>query len=108
MKRWIPVAGGSVFLLLLLLVILLLPGRSDESTVDTSRYTDRDLIVPGLRFLLPDIEESLMNPGIRYTIDPDQPLDPEVLQRVEADLFEALWEELVPRVERDVEELLFD
>lgn len=73
-----------------------------------TRYHSRTLLIPNARFLLPVVEEELLNPRIQYTVDPDAPLDAEFVEKVESELMDSLREELILRVDTAVEELLFD
>ncbi|TVR69758.1 MAG: hypothetical protein EA427_07125 [Spirochaetaceae bacterium] len=110
MKRWILVGGGmAVLLLLLALGAFLLAGRSGREPREHSAHPEpREVRIPGARILLPDVEEELLNPGLRYAVDPTKPLDLDLLSDREGELLRAVWDELLSRVEKEVEELLFD
>lgn len=110
MKRWLLAGGAAViFFGLAAFVIILLAGRGgDAGTGTDGPYTRRELLIPAARMLLPDVEEELLNPGLQFAVDPDRPLDPDLLRGLESDLPQVLWEELLPRLQAEVEGLVFD
>ena len=111
MKRWLPLAAGAIvlFLLLVLALVVFFSARPSRSPMEEdSRHTRRELLIPGIRYQLPDVEKELLNPGIRYFVDPDRPLDSGIVNELEVDLVDALRNELTPRIERAVEEMLFE
>ena len=110
MKRWIlPASTMIVVIGLGILAVVIFTNRSRRPDMQgETRYNPRELLIPQAQFLFPDVEEDLLYPGVRYTVDPDSPLDGEIIQGIEIDALEALREHLLPRVERDVEALLFE
>lgn len=109
MKRWIlPVAAAVVVIGLAILAIVYFSTRPRRPDMrGETRYNPRELLIPQAQFLFPDVERELLYPGVRYTVDPDKPLDGEIIDRIEVDTVESLRSHLLPRVERDVEALLF-
>ncbi len=110
MKRWIAVGALiSILLLLVALGIFMLSDRGGSAVFpEGTRFYRREILIPGARFVLPDAEDALYNPGLRYAVDPEKPLDPELLQDLELDLLQALRDELLPRIEAEVEGLIFE
>lgn len=118
---WIPRKINGKYLIIpgavLLLAIVLLSGialvrsfrTTGRSPADQQMlYADREILIPGARYLLPDTEELLLNPDFQFVADPSRPLDRDLLERLEVDLFQSVREELEARLEKDVEGLLFD
>lgn len=81
------------------------PERSGLS----SEYTDRELLIPrGAEYRLPSVEDDLLMPDFRAFIDPDAPLDADLLDGLEPDLPGALREQFTDEVEAELEALLFE
>lgn len=109
MKRWIPWAGGGAVLLLLLGgALVAFRGEEPRSDGRAGRYTQRELLMPGATFRFPDVEEELLTPHLRSVVDPDQPLSRERVEGLKMDSLQALYDDLNPRVEHAVEDLLFE
>lgn len=111
MKRWVRPTVILVALLMLGVgVMIFFTGRGDrtDSSVRETRYNSRDLLIPQVRYLLPDIEHELIHPSLRYAVDPDAPLPVEILRESRQDPREALRNELMPQVQQAVEDLLFE
>jgi hypothetical protein len=109
-KRWIlPAAAMIVVIGLGILAVVILSSRSRRPDMQgETRYNPRELLVPQAQFLFPDVERELLHPGVLYTVDPDSPLDGEIIEAIEVDVLDALREDLLRRVESDVEALLFE
>lgn len=106
---WGGLAAGVIVLILLVIVFFAASSGAARSGVgDSSRYTSRVLMIPQREFLMQDVEQDLLNPEFRLLVDPNRPLDGSVRRDVEADLIEALVRDLLPRLEGEVQDLLFE
>jgi hypothetical protein len=102
-------AGGAVVVLLLLAGgVLLFRDSGEDYDSSLSRYTDRELLMPGAEYRFPDVEQELLTPQVHSLVDPDKPLSREQADALRIDTVEALATELTPRVEAELEELLFE
>ena len=110
MKRWIPIAAGIAVVIGVGALLLLIIGRDRASTVEVApgRYLSRELLIPDASFLIDSVEEELLYPPIRSLVDPDEPLDRDLVEDIQLDVVESLRSELLSRSEEGVEELLFD
>jgi len=90
-------------------VFVLLVRKQPEGAEFATEYTDRELLVPpGVDYRLPSVEDELLMPEFRRFIDPDEPLDSELLEGIEPDIPEAIRTEFTEEVEAELEELLFE
>lgn len=109
MKRWVPIAAGvAVIGVGVLLLLVLRAGRSSLVEEAPGRYLSRELLIPDDSFLIDSVEDELLYPPMRSVVDPDEPLDRELIEDIQLDVVESLRTELLSRSEEGVEELLFD
>jgi hypothetical protein len=110
MRRPLVFAVGGAALVLLLLVggMLLFRDSGEDYDSSMSRYTDRELLMPGGEFRFPDVEGELLTPQIHSLVDPEEPLGRDQVDALRLDTVEALATELTPRLEAEIEELLFE
>lgn len=98
-------AAGSVALLIG--VIALWP-RHEREPLNTDRFVTRELLLPDSRLMIPPVEDQLEAPDIRLRVDPALPLDRDIVDSQQMDIVDAIQDELSPRVEERIEELIFD
>ncbi len=109
MKRFIPIAVGvAVIGAGVILLLILRADRPSMVEVAPGRYLSRELLIPDASFLIDSVEEELLYPPIRSVVDPDEPLDRDLIEEIQLDVVESLRSELLLRSEEGVEELLFD
>jgi hypothetical protein len=101
------VAAAGV-LMVLLLFLLVRQGAGGGSSLEMDGYADRELLLPDDRYIFPSVEEQALEHSFARYIDPDAPLDEELVGDLTVDIGEALEEAFRPRVENRLEELLFD
>lgn len=100
----VAAAGGVA---LLIGVIALWP-RSERASLNTDRFVTRELLLPDSRLMIPSVEDQLLAPDIRLRVDPAHPLDRDIVESQRMDMVDAIQDELSPRVEERIEELIFD
>jgi hypothetical protein len=90
--------------------VLFLVFRDDPDRGEfAAEYTDRGLLIPpGAEYRLPSVEDELLMPDFRAFIDPDEPLDSELLDGLEPDIRGEIRREFTEEVETELEELLFE
>jgi hypothetical protein len=87
---------------------LLLLSREEGGGEAPTRYTERELLMPGNRFLFPDVEQELTTPSIRLTVDPEEPLDRRLVESLLMDPIQSIRQEWYPAAEQELERLLFE
>jgi hypothetical protein len=98
-------AAGSVALLI---GALALWPRNERASLNTDRFVPRELLLPDSRLMIPPVEDQLVAPDIRLRVDPAHPLDRDIVESQRMDIVDAIQDELSPRVEERIEELIFD
>lgn len=108
-RRSLTIAIGlAVVLLAGTVALILIVGRSDTgASAELDRFADRDVLVPGAEYEIPSVEEEILAPRFEYYIDPEKPLDRDIVEDLEPDIGAALRDALTPAVEAELEELLF-
>lgn len=81
-------------------------GGDKEDQVNT--YYDRELLLPGADYRLHSPEKELLQHEWEPFVNPEKPLSQSLMEEVVADPREAVRRELTERVEKSIEELLFD
>ena len=100
--------GLTVITLLAILILILMVRRPDRgTTAELDRFADREVLIPGAVYEIPSVEEEILAPRFEYYIDPEKPLDRDIVDELEPDIGTALRETLTPAVEAELEELLF-
>lgn len=111
MNRTLIVISGTVAVVLVFVVIALLlfslRRRDSGISPDDLGAIERTLLIPHSTYILPDVEEDLLNPGFLHAVHPDQPLTPEQLQELEQDILDSLENTMLPSLEEEVRDLLF-
>lgn len=105
-KKIILLTIGAALLLVIILLGILFLGRDDTSRTSPDRWTDREILIPGAEYKVPDPESEILTPQFEYYIDPDQPFPSDIAEELQPDLPEALRKRYTDEVERELEEML--
>ncbi|MDA3950357.1 MAG: hypothetical protein PF508_14210 [Spirochaeta sp.] len=106
-RRSLILVIGLGALLAIGLLIMAVRGFREEAPMEPDRFADREILVPGIDYEIPSVEEEILAPRFEYYIDPEKPLDRDIVEELEPDIGAALRDTLTPAVEAELEELLF-
>ncbi len=104
----VAIITGAVFVFGILVILTMRFFAGPESRTELGEYTQRELLLPDQRYLLPSVEDQVLSPRFYQYIDPDKPLDPDLADSLSVDIGEALEKSFRRRVEQRLEVLLFD
>lgn len=111
MNRTLIVLTGTaaVVLVFFAITLLLFSFRRRDSGIlpEDLGAIERTLLIPHSTYILPDVEEDLLNPGFLRAVHPDQPLSQEQLRELEQDILDSLENIMLPSLEEEVRDLLF-
>lgn len=107
--RSVAIYGGIATLVLFgLAVVLLVRDGGGEDVQDVDSFADRELLLPDDSYVLPSVEEQVLQPQFTWYIDQEQPLPEEIVEEVLIDLPDVVERTFRMRSENRIEELLFD
>ena len=105
----IAIAGGALSLALLAgAIIFVARARASRPTYRHSAYADREVLVPGMGYLLPDVEAELREPRYMFFVDPAYPLDMRLVEPLLRDRWELAREIAAERAHELIERALFE
>jgi hypothetical protein len=111
LNRRLIVLGGTAAVVLVFVAITLLvfSTRRRDSGVrpEDLGAMERTLLIPHSTYILPDVEEDLLNPGFLRAVHPDQALSAEQLRDLQQDVLDSLENTMLPSLEEEVRDLLF-
>lgn len=109
-RRTITIAAALLALVVAVGVIgfYLLRGDATAQRRDITRYADRELLIPNVDYIVPDVEEDLLSPRFYYFVDPERPLDESIVDDIAPDVDEAIRRTFTEEVESELEALFFD
>ena len=102
----IVAAAFLIFVFIILFLTVWGPDRSESTEID--RFSDREILIPGADYEIPSVEAEILAPRFQYFIDPEEPLDGDIVDELEPDIGAALREAFSPAVEAELKELLLD
>ena len=96
------VALGAIF------IVLVASIRDNRPRGDIDRWADREILLPGATYRLPNVDGELLEPRFYYFVDPSEPLSSDVVDALQPDLPDALRNYYTVSVEDELEAMLFE